>query len=129
MLAAMDGAILLIDRDLGLLFWLGHALDQAGYPSFPAKSVPDAVSLLGELHLNVGVLILDCSLPGTEGLIAALRQSRKFLKVICMNGEEEHICVPGVDALCPKPAGFSSRASSKWVKSLREALSAITVAS
>jgi DNA-binding response OmpR family regulator len=125
----MDGAILLIDRDLGLLFWLGHVMDQAGYQAFPARSVPDAVSLLGELHLNISVLILDCSLPGTEGLITALRRSKRFLKVVCMNGDGQHTCVKGIDALCPKPGGFSPPAVFKWVKALREALSASPVAS
>ena len=35
----MDTSILLIDSDLGLLFWLGRILDHAGYQAFPARSV------------------------------------------------------------------------------------------
>jgi DNA-binding response OmpR family regulator len=118
----MDGSILLVDRDLGLLFWLGRILDQAGYQAFPAKSVRDALALLRELHLTVGVLILNCSLPEAEDLITGLRNSQRYLKVICLNGEQEHYCVRGVDAVCPKPSDFSERSKTDWVESVREVL-------
>jgi DNA-binding response OmpR family regulator len=124
----MDGAILLIDRDLGLLFWLGRVLDHAGFQAFPARSVPDAVSLLAELHLTISVLILDCCLPGTEDLITTLRRSRKYLKVICLGGDEPHMCVRGIDAVCCRPDGFSERSKAKWVTAVREVLSAHAVA-
>jgi DNA-binding response OmpR family regulator len=120
----MDVAILLVDKDLGLLFWLGRILDHAGYPAFPARNVPDAAALLAELHLTISALILDCSLPGTEGLIAGLRGSNKYLKAICLGEHGHHACVRGVDAFCPKPVGFSERSKSEWLKAIREALSA-----
>jgi len=118
----MDGAILLIDRELGLLFWLGRVLDQAGYAAFPARGVPDAMALLGDLHLTIGMLILDCSLPGTEDLIIALRQSTRFLRVVCLSGGREHRCVTGTDAFCPKPVGWDDLSQSEWVRAVREAL-------
>ena len=104
----MDTSILLIDSDLGLLFWLGRILDHAGYQAFPARSVPDAVALLRELHLTVGVLILNCSLPEAEDLVPTLRRSYRFLKVICLNGDRHHRCISGTDAVCRKPAGDSA---------------------
>lgn len=124
----MDGAILLIDRDLGLLFWLGHVLDHAGFQAFPARTVPDAASLLAELHLTIGVLILDCCLPGAEDLIVSMRRSRRFLKVICLGGDVPHICARGVDAVCSRPDGFTERSKAKWVKAVREVMSASAVA-
>jgi DNA-binding response OmpR family regulator len=125
----MDGAILLIDQDLGLLFWLGRVLDHAGYQAFPARTVPDALALLGELHLTIGMLILDCSLPGAENLITALRKSRRFLRVVCLSADPHHTCVRGADVLCSKPVRFSERSKSKWLKAVFEALSASSVAS
>jgi DNA-binding response OmpR family regulator len=118
----MDGAILLIDRDLGLLFWLGRVLDHAGYSAFPARSVPDAVALLDDLHLTIGMLILDCSLPGTEDLIHVLRQSTRLLKVVCLSGQGNHKCSAGIDAFCPKPVRWDDRSQAEWVRAVREAM-------
>lgn len=119
----MDTSILLIDSDLGLLFWLGRVLDHAGYQAFPARSVPDAVALLRELHLTVGVLILNCSLPEAEDLVPTLRRSYRFLKVICLNGDRRHRCIGGTDAVCRKPAEFSEHSKAEWVRALRGVLS------
>ena len=51
--------VLVIDSDLGFVFWLGRGLDQAGYPSFPAKSVPNAKTLLNELKIAVDLGMLQ----------------------------------------------------------------------
>lgn len=111
-----------------MLFWLGHVLDHAGFQAFPAKSVPDAASLLAELHLTISVLIVDCCLPGAEDLITNLRRSKRFLKVICLGGDTPHTCARGVDAVCRRPDGFSERSKARWVRAVREVLSASAVA-
>ena len=88
----MDPAILLIERDLGYAFRIGRTLDHAGFQTFPARTVVDAATLLRELHLTVGVLMLDCALPGAGEFISALQSSRKTLQVICLNDGREHSC-------------------------------------
>ncbi len=105
----MDRSLLLVDTDLGFLFWFGRSLDQAGYEAFPARSVPDAMTLLVELRLSVGLLILNCALPGAEDFVARMRHSRKNLKVISLVGAEQLWHTPGVDAICPKPLEINDR--------------------
>jgi hypothetical protein len=34
--------VLIIDNDLGFMFWLGQILSEAGYAVLPAKSAPEA---------------------------------------------------------------------------------------
>jgi hypothetical protein len=118
----MDPAILLIDSDLGFLFWLGHALDQAGYEAFPAKSVPDASTLVGELHRPVGLLILNCSSPAAEQFIATMRESNEFLKTICLDGEGHLSCISGIDAVCRKPVQFDEHSKAQWMHLVRTVL-------
>jgi DNA-binding response OmpR family regulator len=119
---AMDDAVLIIDRDLGGAFALGQALDKAGFHSFPARAIPEAEVLLNTLHLSIDVLILDCRLPGAEGLIRFLSQSRRPLRVICLNEGRRHTCVKGIDAVCHKPLKFTEGSKAEWTDEIREIL-------
>ena len=122
-----DKAILLIDTDLGFLFWLGQALDRAGYEAFPARGIPQAISLVAELHLTVSSVILNCSLPGADNFIAKLRLSQNCLKVISLVGQEQTF-IPGVDAVCCKPAEINERSKSDLVEMVHKLLVAGSVA-
>src|SRR5215472_5695366 len=68
--------VLIVDTDLGLVFWLGQALDAAGYETYPAKGVTEAVSLLAELKLRIDVLIVRHDLEGAETFASELRWSQ-----------------------------------------------------
>jgi len=120
----MRNAILLIDSDIGFLFWLGRLLDHAGYEAFPARSVPEAVALLRELHLTVSLLIFDCTLEGADDLVSGMRTRNRFLKTICLNGDGHMRCVVHTDAVCRKPGDIDEAAKSTWLQTVRSVLSA-----
>jgi hypothetical protein len=82
-------------------------LDHAGFQTFPARTVADAATLLRELHLTVGVLMLDCALPGAVEFISALQSSRRSLQVICLNEDREHSCGSAARGLRWNPPRFS----------------------
>ena len=44
--------ILIVDPDLGFLFWLGHTLSTAGYAALPAKGMREACGLVTQLSLS-----------------------------------------------------------------------------
>jgi ActR/RegA family two-component response regulator len=123
----VDRAILLIDTDLGFLFWLGQALDRAGYEAFPARSIPDAIALLAALHLTVGSVILNYSLPGAENFVAGLRQSQNHLKVISLV-EYEQEPIPGVDAAFCKPAEIDERSGAEMVQMVQKVVAFRSIA-
>ena len=107
--ADVNRAILLIDRDLGFSFWLGKALDQAGYQAFPARTVSDAFTLLSDLSLNLCLLILCRSPEGADELVALLRMRNQDLRVVCLSedGDFDHLPLGAPDAFYQKPAGRS----------------------
>lgn len=74
--------VLIVDGDLGFVFWLGQGLDEAGYQALPAKSCEAATDLLRQLNIEVDVLILGASCAGAVAFADGLRQSQKHLKVI-----------------------------------------------
>ena len=73
--------VLIIENDLGWVFWLGQALDEIGYQALPAKDVADAISLLRELKSNIDVLIVNPTLKGVVPFIERLRRSHGLPRV------------------------------------------------
>jgi DNA-binding response OmpR family regulator len=81
--------ILIVDSDLGSVFWLGQTLDAGGYEALPAKNVPDAESLIAESHSLIDLLIVRTSIPGVACFVEQLRESRGDLKTIGLLDENE----------------------------------------
>jgi DNA-binding NtrC family response regulator len=123
--------VLIVDRDLGFVFWLGQVLDRAGYRALPAKSCEDAAELLGRLNLEIHLLIVDGSLAGAGELADGLRSRQGHLKVIALIGEgEERISAfPGADA--SHRIGSSSDATSEreWLETIEGVLARVSSAS
>jgi DNA-binding NtrC family response regulator len=82
--------VLIVDSDLGFVFWLGQALDAAGYDTLPAKGVTEAIALIGELKVWIDILMIRCTLPGAESLAADLRWAQRgHLKAIALIDESD----------------------------------------
>jgi len=105
--ANVNTAVLLIDNDLSFAFWIGKALDQAGYQAFPARNEADAMVLLSEIPMNPGLLVLGEGLDGVEDLAVRWRAQNKNLRIVRLFGDNEEPASPmrGVDAEFRKPAG------------------------
>jgi hypothetical protein len=103
----VNTAVLLIDKDLSFAFWLGKALDQAGYQAFPARNEPDAVELLSQISMDLGMLIVGEVRVSVEALAARWHERHKNLRIVRLIGpdDEPGPPVPGVDAEYQKPSG------------------------
>jgi hypothetical protein len=123
--------ILLVDSDLGFIFWLGRALDGVGFEALPAKSTWDAMTLIDDYHLAVDVLIIDPSLPGASRLITYLRHSRKPVHVIAATADPEGLRhgFPEVDAVRRHPHDFDDESRGDWVRLIQSMLGRRTTGS
>jgi DNA-binding NtrC family response regulator len=121
--------VLIIDPDLGFVFWLGQILLSNGYDAFPAKGVPEANTLLGELGVEVHLLIINSSLAGAPNLVDELRRSTADLKVLVVAGDAaSHIRqIPSPDAILRKPLHTDRVASSVWLRSVEELFARATL--
>src|ERR1700681_144903 len=92
--------VLIVDPELGFVFWLGQALDRAGYQALPARNCEDATELLKQLNVEIHLLIVGHSVMGAAAFAEALRHSQGHLKVIAVigDGEEPVSPFPGADA-------------------------------
>jgi len=115
--------VLIVDADLGFVFWLGQVLRVAGYAVLPAQSVPGAAALLAECNLAVDVLIVEPSLPGASDLVAALRHDRENVKVVAVSeGAAPDGSQLEADAACEKPVETSEECLFEWTRMMRRTL-------
>lgn len=92
--------ILIVDRDLGFVFWLGQILDAAGYVAIPARGVAEAAEIVGMLRLQVDVLIAS---PADRGF-------REFVEKLRFNSPELHV----VDLECEGISSYVTPAEAVW---------------
>ncbi len=117
--------ILIVDRELGFVFWLGQTLDAVGYDAFPAKDIVDARKLLGELNIEIDLLIVNSSLAGAAEFTDAVRRSQGHLKVIAVSGEGDDpssAAFPGADASQPKPNLTDQAVEIEWLQTIQRVL-------
>lgn len=121
--ANIPKTILIVDDDLGFVYWLGHALDAAAYLALPAKSVSDAALLIMQLDLKVDVLLVNTAQIGALEFISALRRSQNNVKVIgILNDCQPAVRVPGLNATHAKPPILDADARNEWLESVQQVL-------
>ena len=117
--------VLILDRDLAFAFWLGQALDLAGYDAFPAKSCEDATELLTHLNVSIDLLVVGYASPGAVALANALRRSQPHFKVLAAvaEGEEAISIFTEADAVLSKPSSAVSASKAEWLRTIEGLLS------
>ncbi len=109
--------VLIIDSDLGFVFWLGKTLDAAGYQTLPARNASDASALLSQPDARPDLLIVNPSLPGIDSLIGRLRRSQEDLKIIAVSAFAEADTETG-----NKPSAFDETYKQTWLDVVRKVM-------
>jgi hypothetical protein len=117
--------VLIVDRDLGFVFWLGQGLDAAGYLALPAKSCEDASDLLNQLNIAIDLLILGNSCAGANVFCETLRHSQRCLKVIVAVSDWERPSppFPRADAARHKTTCWDEISKLEWLETIEAVLS------
>jgi hypothetical protein len=110
--------VLIVDEDLGFAFWLGQALDRAGFETWPARSVAAAEALLAEVKLLVDLLVIPASLPWAPFLVTHLGGARTDFRVIAVSDEARDTVeqFPRVSAVHQKPQTMDTDAQLEWIQ-------------
>ena len=118
--------VLLVDDDLGFAFWLGQALDRAGYETWPAHSVPAAESLLAAVRLAVDLLVINASLPRAPAFATHLGRRKAGFKVIAVYERPDDVVRPFPEAnvVHQKPQTIDTAARLEWVQLVTGVLAA-----
>jgi len=121
--------VIVIDDDLGFVFWLGHAFDQAGYRAFPARNVSDAMALTSDLDIEPGLVIIGGAQQGAVPLVKAWRKKFNDLQVIWvedgMKTTGRHVAEG--DWECRRPSFTTAQDSDELLLAINRALEPVAV--
>jgi len=132
--------ILVLDDDLGFLFWFAEAMEPFGYHVVPADTVAQATRIMRRLKLAVDLLIVNPDLPGAVEFTASLQKRKDtHVKVVALisqeNSHSEHHRIRA-DATRAKPdpgeiaemraaaelGGTQPRLQSEWARFVQQML-------
>ena len=137
--------ILILDHNVGFVFWLGKILGEAGHQAIPALDIQEASTLIGSLGLTLDVLIMNPAAQGAAEFIVTLRREHEGLRVIAAveDPAETRITIAEVDGVGRRPpfvtdiqnlisgalvtaeeAAIQSKSRSEWLTLVRTATNA-----
>jgi hypothetical protein len=114
--------ILIVDRDLGFVLWLGHILNKSGSVALPATTIAEAAEMVSLLGVRVDVLI---TAPGGEGVrefVEELRLASPDLQLVGVGSEEDSPrAMPFPETVWKRrPQGGDEATKWEWVTLIRE---------
>lgn len=79
--------VLIADRDLGFVFWLGGELNKLGYFALPALNESQATTMAKQFPPDV--VVFNRSFPKVADLLESFRQPQKSLRVLALPSDPE----------------------------------------
>jgi hypothetical protein len=116
---------LIVDDDLGFVYWIAERFHEAGYQPVPALNVRQAVSLINELDLKISVVVVNAGLRSIRKFIKTLNQTQSPLAKIILIRDP---CIPTTvvvraHAIVERPSGWEPVSRHEWLRKLRRILS------
>ena len=74
--------VIIVDDDLGFVWWLGEIFNDAGCRALPALACGDAVVLAKRLGVEPDLIILNPSLRGASKMLKNYVQTNPHLKIV-----------------------------------------------
>jgi hypothetical protein len=114
--------ILIVDRDLGFVLWLGHILNKSGSVALPATTIAEAAEMVSLLELRVDVLITAPGAVGVREFVEDLRLASPDLQLVGVGTEEDRPRdIPFPEAVWKrKPQGVDESTKWEWVTLIRQ---------
>lgn len=93
--------ILIVDDNEAIRRVTRSALERVGYEILDAEDGESAVALFRDVHGSIGLVLLDLSMPGIDGVetLRRLRRVRPDVRVLMMSGYDEPVSVAGFEGL------------------------------
>lgn len=117
--------VLILDDDLGFVFWVAQSLAGAGFESIPAQNVAEAKRLVKQLRLRVDVVIISPSLAGGFDYVRELRAKNANMGVVAAVERAADLMIVRreVDAVRSKPDVLGDASMPEWRRTVRRVYS------
>ncbi len=98
--------VLIVDQDVGFVFWLGQIFTELGCQAVPALDCTQAVSITSALNLKIDLVVVNPRLPGVSKMMKKLSCAGHSLKVVVIReGNVEAISKLPAHAILERPPG------------------------
>jgi hypothetical protein len=121
--------VLIIDDDLGFVFWLGEIFTEAGCRALPALSCGEAVVLTKRLGVEPDLIILNASFAGASKLLQKYLQTNPHLKIVTFGPPSKALGASiHVHATLERPSPNDPIMRAEWLEKLRKLLRQVKAA-
>lgn len=121
--------VLIVDDDLGFVWWLGETFTEIGYRAIPALNPSQASEFLTKLREEINLLVVNGSIAGVGRLVKSLAGSQPDLKVILIqDGRTSKTPSFGYKASLTRPSSWEAVSREDWLRKLRSLLKQLEAA-
>jgi hypothetical protein len=111
--------VLIVDEDLGFVWWLSEIFSEAGCQVVPALNSEQTVSITRELNLEVDVVVANPDLTGIREMIKTLSTSRVPKIVAIRDGDADAAGTVRAQASLKRPSGWGPVSRQEWLGCVR----------
>jgi DNA-binding response OmpR family regulator len=117
--------VLIVDDDLGFVWWLGEIFHELGCRAVPAMNCREALCLAESSKLAVDLIVVNPGLQGVPEMVKTLRRVRSA-KVVAIP-QLRALPKPGGEAntVLDRPSTGETISRSKWIRKVRGVLAQI----
>lgn len=117
--------VLIVDKDLGFVWWLAQMFNQAGCQVVPALNSGQTDSLARDLNLKIDVIVVDPELAGVSELIKSLSSTRPLKIVAIRNSDTRSRGAMHAHATLDRPSGWGMVSEKEWLGCVRRVVKAV----
>ena len=111
---------MIVDSDVGLIFWFGEIFARAGWNIVPALNCRQAVSLAVMWDSHIDLIVVNPALNGIVEMIQTLSRVHRP-KVVVIGDPNVEADIPA-DATIDRPDVSTSFSRAEWVERVRKLL-------
>jgi len=116
---------LIVDDDVGLLFWLGEIFGKAGWNTVPALNCRQALTLAAMWDSYIDLVLVNPALNGVNELIETLSRVHRP-KIVVLHDPDIEAVIPA-DGELDRPDLATSVSRARWAERFRQLLTKIGV--
>ena len=111
---------LIVDDDVGLIFWIGEIFGKAGWNLVPALNCRQAVSLAAMWDLYIDLVVVNPALSGVSEMVETLSRVHRP-KIVIIRDPDVEAGIPA-DATLDRPDVETPKSRAEWAERVRELL-------
>ena len=121
--------VLIVDDDLGFVWWLGDIFKEEGARCVPALSCGEATVHIKRLGIEPDMVILNASLDGASKLVEHCIQTNRRLRIVTIGAPSKALGVSiQLHAIIERPSPSDPIFRGEWSEKLRKLLSHVEAA-